>query len=49
MRNVPNVVVAIAEEFAQNVDSHHTQPTVRLDLQDGQDSFVEYRVPYVLR
>lgn len=38
--DIPNVVVLVAQELAQNVDSHYPQSGVRFNLQDSQHCFV---------
>lgn len=37
---VPNVIITIAQELAENVDSHDSQPAIRLNLQNSQDCLV---------
>ena len=46
--DAPNVVVSVAQELAQNVDRHHAQTVLRLDLENGEHRLVEDRVPDVL-
>lgn len=48
MGKLPDVVVPIRQEFSEDVDCHHPQPTVRLNLQDGQDRLVQDRISNVL-
>ena len=45
---VPNVVVAIAQELAEDVYGHDAEAAVSLDLEDGHDRLVENRVPDIL-
>lgn len=47
-RNVANVVVAVAQKLAQNVDGHDAQPVLRLDLQHRENRLVQNRVAHVL-
>lgn len=47
--DVPNVVISITEELAENVNGHHAQPAVRLNLQDGQYRLVQNRISNVFR
>ena len=46
---LPNVIIAVAEELAEDIDGHDTQTSVRFDFEHGQDSFVEDRVANVFR
>ena len=46
--NIPDIVVAVTEEFTQYVDSHYTQPAICFDLEHGQHSFVENGVSNIL-
>jgi hypothetical protein len=46
--DVANVVVAVAEELSENVDRHHPQTAVRLNLENRQDRLVKDRVSDVL-
>lgn len=45
----PNVVVAIAQELAKDIDSHHSQATVGLDLKHSQNSFIKDGISDILR
>lgn len=47
-RGVPNVVVLVAEEAAQQVDGKDAQALLGLNLHDGQDRLVENGVADVL-
>ena len=46
--DVPNVVVSVSQELSQNINRHHSQPILRLDLQNRQHRLVENRVSNVL-
>lgn len=39
--SVPDVVVPVAQEFAQDVDRHDSETAIRLDLENGHDSLVK--------
>lgn len=47
----PNIIVAIAEEFTEYVDSHNTETTVclRFNIQNGKHSFIEDGVSDIFR
>ena len=48
-RDAADVVVAVREEAAEDVDRHHAQPADRLDAHDRVDGLVEHRVAGVAR
>ena len=47
----PDIIVAVAEELAQYVDGHNAKAAVciRLNLQNGNDGFIENRISDILR
>jgi hypothetical protein len=47
-RDVPDVVVPVREELAEDVDREHAQARVGLDLEDREHGLVQHRVPHVL-
>jgi len=47
-RDVANVVVAVAEELAEDVDGHDAQAAVGFDVEDREDRLVQDRVADVL-
>ena len=47
--HAPDVVIAVAQEFTQNVDSHDAQTAVGLNLEDCHYSLVQNRISDVLR
>ena len=46
--SAPYVVIAVAEEFAEDVDGHDAETAVGFDFEDGEDGLVEDRVADVL-
>ena len=46
--DVPNVVIPIGKELAQDVDSHDAQPAVCFNLQYGHDRLVQDGIADVL-
>lgn len=36
----PNIVVSVAEEFAQNIDSHHPETAICFDFKNRQNCLV---------
>ena len=49
MEEVPDVVVPVRKELAEDVDRHNPQPLIRLDLQNRQHRLIQNRIPHILR
>ena len=47
-RNITDIVVLVRQEFAQDIDTKHSQSRVCFNLKYGQDSLVENRVSDIL-
>jgi hypothetical protein len=47
-RQLPDVVITIAQKFPKNVDGHDPQTGLSFDFQDSQNSFVQDRVSDIL-
>ena len=48
-RNVPDVVVAVDQEAAEDVDREHAEAALDLDRHDREHALVQDRIPSVLR
>lgn len=48
LSGVPYVVVAVAQELSKDVDSHDTKTTIRFNLEDRRNSFIQNRISNVL-
>ncbi len=51
MQCEPNVIIAVAEEFAKYVDGHDAQAAIciRFNVQDGKDGFIKNGISDIFR